>query len=144
MNFYTDIDIGSMDKSSTFEELSRIAIEIIKRMPQPLGMVSGPISHGGAGSVELNLRIFKETIQPLLDNGIFIFDQVPFEKHMRRICQNPEYYKGDSQLLNAFYLPVFESGLIRTMYFIPGWESSSGAKWEREQVIRLGMNIKDL
>ncbi len=144
MNFYTDIDVENMDKASTFEELAKIAIEIIRRMPQPLGMVSGPISHGGAGSIELNLKIFRETIQRLLDGGIIVFDQVPFEKHMRRIGQNPEYYRSDSHLLNAFYLPVFESGLIHTMYFISGWESSSGAKWEREQVIRLNINIKDL
>lgn len=129
-----------LEKATTFEELAEIALKTLEAMPQPIGMVSGPISTGGLGSKEENIEVFQKVINWLQDAGISIFDQMPFEKHMWRIIQTP-YYKKENQLLEKFYLPIFESGFVKMMYFIPGWQSSVGAKWEHERVIRLGIEI---
>lgn len=137
-------DTKDMFNAKTFEDLSKIALRIIKKMPRSVGIVSGPISNGGAGSVEKNLEIFKETIERLRRAGENVFDQMPFEEHMFRISQDKTYFKGEDQLLQKFYLPLFESGFIQTMYFIRGWQTSYGAKWEHGQAIRLSIGIRYL
>ena len=47
----------------------------------------------------------------------------------------------DHALLEEFFLPVFESGLVHTFYMLPDWESSTGASWEHVQAQRLSIDI---
>jgi hypothetical protein len=35
-------------------------------------------------------------------------------------------------ILETFYHTMFSSGRIRKVYFIHGWESSFGARWEHD------------
>src|SRR3989344_9432065 len=68
-----------------------------------------------------------------------LFRQLPFQGVMIRLGTS---WKGQGYcmpLLTEFYQPVFESGYIKTVHFIPGWEKSFGAKWEHEQCGRLGI-----
>ena len=127
-----------------FGELFYIALEIIKRMPGPIGMVSGPITSGGEGSVEKNLAIFSRTIKLLSLQGKNIFDQLPFENSMHRIMETSYYnqiQKGNDHLLETFYLPLFKSKLITAIYFMNTWQTSYGAKWEHDQALELKMEI---
>lgn len=128
-----------LEKAKTFSHLVPVAFDIIKRMPGPIGQVCGPISTGGTGSLEKNLEKMSRAINSLKVKGIIIFDQMPFQKPMRRIRNA---YKDESWrlvLLEGFYLPLFESGLVETLYFLPDWESSHGASWEHTQAKRLGI-----
>lgn len=138
--YWTPFNIFDLMESDTFEALFSVAHSILLRMPQPVAMVCGPISSGGKGSKEENLKIFKKTIKELSDKKIMIFSQMPFEEPMWRI-QKTAYYKGGYHTLEGFYLPIFESGLIKRFYFIRGWEGSFGAKWEYAQAKRLGIEI---
>ena len=94
------------------------------------GIVSGPISTGGVGNVKGNLKIFSATIHKLECLGIQLFDQVPFEKHMARIVKSSGKDYDPMKLLEGCYLPLFNSGLIGTVYLIHGWKNSFGASWE--------------
>jgi len=47
-------------------------------------------------------------------------------------------------ILEEFYLPIFKEKLIKKAWFIPGWESSQGARWEREKLAEFGAEIVDL
>lgn len=143
MNHYlTERDLRSLKRAKTFEDLLKIAFRALRRMPQPIGMVSGPISEtGGLMSVEKNIDLFSRTIRQLVDKGLDIFDQMPFEEHMWRIMGNKRYYQGHDHLLRAFYKPIFESGLIAAVHFIKGWETSFGAKWEHDLAKKLGIKI---
>lgn len=126
----------------TYYDLRDSAFEIINLMSQPIGQVCGPITWGGTRNIEINIERFKETISKLVARGDNIFNQIPFEKPMQRIKEAsrlPEKEEND-RLLNEFYLPIFESGFVKSIYFIHGWESSYGATWERKQAIRLGLN----
>ena len=76
------------------------------------------------------------------------FSQIPFEEALWRVQAllaetNPAVYpKGaGNPLLELFYRPLFESGLIGSMYFIKGWESSDGARWEHDLAVELGISI---
>ena len=137
---YLAKDIEAIDKAVTFEELCQIALVILSRLGSGVGMVCGPISTGGTGSKEKNIEIFAKHIEMLRIQGCKIFSQLPFEKVMWRIMKTP-YYNNGYQLLDKFYLPIFESGLVETLYFIPGWKGSLGTTWEHEQAKRLGLQI---
>ena len=82
----------------------------------------------------------------LINQGINIFDQAPFEEPMQRIKaeSGKSVRESNQELLDKFYLLLFQSGLITTFYFLPGWESSFGASWERRQAKELGIEIIDL
>ncbi len=128
----------------TYKDLFGVAEGVLGKMPPPVGQVCGPISTGGAGSVEKNLKRFAEAIADLRKKGIEIFDQIPFEAPMRRIMSSRELAGYDHALLNDFYLPIFESRLVHKFYFLPDWKSSFGARWEHEQGLRLGIDIEYL
>ncbi|TSC82591.1 MAG: Uncharacterized protein G01um101420_258 [Parcubacteria group bacterium Gr01-1014_20] len=133
-----------MAEARTFAELGCIAFEVLQRMdekvvPRSIGQVCGPITTGGRSSIVVNLREFSRYIELLQSKGLAIFDQVPFEKHLFRI--RGVNYQSDSTLLEDFYGPIFESGIVKILYFIPGWSSSNGAMWEHRQAVRLNLTI---
>ena len=138
--YYTKDDYIAIENAESFSDLTEIAFRIIKRMPQPISMVCGPIATGGKGNIEKNLKVFRKTIQILVNNGENIFSQIPFEGAMQRIKQNPQY-QGAMQLSEEFYLPIFKSGFIKKMNFIKGWEGSFGATWEHGLATALGIKI---
>ena len=138
--YWTPGDAQDVELAMTFEELQEIAMRIIVRMPQPLGQICGPLSSGGHGSMALNLEAMRFQIIVLRAKRKNIFSQLPFEKQMGIIKDLP-YYKGGAHLLDAFYLPIFRSGLVKTLYFMDNWRSSYGAKWEHDRAEELGIEI---
>ncbi len=110
-----------------------------------LGMVCGPISTGGLRSITANLERFALAISTLQSSGWHIFSQMPYETaphHVRDSTVGPGVY--DMKLLEEFYLPLFESGFVKRKFFIPGWQSSTGAQWERAHAVRLSIDTIDL
>lgn len=138
---WTDENHKDLLKSSTYKELLSIALDVLGRMPQPIGQVCGPISTGGAGSIEENLKAFDNTIRKLQESGHNVFNQMPFEEPMQIIKESRESEGYDDSLLEDFYLPIFESGLVHRLFFMPDWQSSYGAKWEHQQGKKLGLEI---
>ena len=141
-SLYADIDLAQIKEAQTFFEMAQIAIGVLEKMTGAVAQVCGPISTGGLGSVEANLQKFDETIVKLKNKGVNIFDQMPFEWPMQKLKEKPDFKPDD--LLLEFYLPIFESGYIKMMYFMNDWQSSYGARWERAQAKRLGIEIIDL
>lgn len=139
--YWTDEVRRAALEAKTFEELAQTALVVLKQLPKPVGQVCGPISTGGVGSIEGNLRRFQETIERLVRQGRVLFDQMPFEEHIFRVVENTWGARQNKLLLEQFYRPVFESRHVSTLYFIPGWESSEGAAWEHELGRQLQMEI---
>lgn len=142
--YWTPFNIFDLRNAETFNALFDVAHQILLRMPQPIAMVCGPISSGGLGSKEKNLEVFRNTIKTISDKGVVVFSQMPFERPMWKIQEKIEAvpcYNGGCNILESFYLPIFESGLIKKFYFIRGWETSLGATWENNQAKRLGIEI---
>lgn len=139
--FWTPEDMLEMDAAKKFEDLSQIALRIVRRMPQPVGQVCGPITTGGVGpnNKEANLAVFHHAIWWLKSyHRLNIFNQLPFEPALWRIQQGG---KDETNLLYGFYLPIFQSGLIKTMYFIFNWQTSYGAQWEHELARKLNIQV---
>ncbi len=139
--YWTQQDKLSLFSASTFSDLAIIALNVLAKMPKPISEVCGPISTGGLGSIEKNIEFFDAVIGLLMKRGLTVFDQMPFQEHIFRIVQNRWGSRQNNQLLNEFYLPIFQSGLVDQLYFMPGWETSEGATWEHEQAQSLGIEI---
>jgi len=138
-NYWKDGHYKELEKVKTFKEMLKIAFDILENMPKPITQVCGPISTGGKGSIEENLKMFPKAAEWLSRKGYNVFSQAPFESPIERVKCNYSGYPY--ALLDEFYLPVFKSKLINIFAFLPGWQSSTGAKWEHEQAEKLGIEI---
>jgi hypothetical protein len=144
--YWQENDWENLKKANSITDLFYIAEEVLKRIPKPVAQVCGPISTGGVGSLEANLNIFNQTIKDLQNKGLNIFDQMPFEEKMKEIKEkiiksNQEY---SQEIIHDFYEPLFSLGMIKTFYFIPGWESSTGANMEHDLAFKYNIEIKYL
>lgn len=136
---WTEKHFERVEKAKNFPELLSVAYEILDSMPKPVTIISGPISTGGRGSVQENLAVMARAILRREWHGDNVFDQLPFEQKFGEFASK---YDGCCMpILEDFFLPIFESGKIEKICFIPGWESSTGAKWEKEQAERLGIEM---
>ena len=145
LKYYSNEALGKIKKAKSYGELLGIArdvLEIIHHQNplKPIAMLCGPISTGGVGSRKANLAIFCRAIDRISANGLLVFSQMPFEDDMERIYKSDPALQG-LILLEQFYLPIFESGLVKLLCFLPGWEKSVGANWEHEQAKRLKIPI---
>ena len=140
--YFSNHVLEAIKRAKTFEALRDLALFVLATMPRDVGMVCGPITTGGAGSVEKNLSRFNYAINLMFVRGFNVFTQMPFKTPMQRIKENKDYYKGGNQLLETFYLALFRSCWFKTLYFLPDWKSSYGARWEHEQALALGLEIK--
>lgn len=139
--YWEEKDLLELEQAESVGAMLAIAFRVLKRMPQPIGQVCGPISTGGRGSLLENLIAFNETIVELQAQGAIIFDQMPFEEPIQRVKAGLPLDRYPTILLDEFYLPIFETGMVKKVYFMPDWESSYGARWEHEQAQRLGIEI---
>ncbi len=135
--YWTAEDYAAMEATETFGGLRKIAQRVILRMPRPIVQVCGPISTGGLGVIPDNLMIFQAYIEKLQARGENVFNQMPFERPIGRIKLSKLDHGGEKAILYDFYLPIFQSGLISKLYFMPNWYDSIGASWEYAQAIRL-------
>lgn len=131
--------INRINQAQSYTAMAQIALEILRSVEGPVAELCGPISTGGLGSVEGNLSRFDQKIRELMESGINVFNQTPFETPMQKLKEKPGFQPLD--LLEGFYLPLLESGKIAKMYFLPDWQSSFGARWEHDQAKRLGIEI---
>jgi len=140
--YWTKEDWENLEKVESVGDLYIIAQDVISSMPKPFVQVCGPIATGGLGSIDANLNAFNETIKKLQNEGLTVFDQMPFEEPMQ-ILKKKIGSKSEvvSAILTDFYYPIFESGFISTFYFMPNWQTSFGAKCEHEKVKELGIKI---
>lgn len=132
--------------ADTFEALADIAVRSLHGS-HGLSMVCGPISTGGTGNQMHNFEVFNATVRGLERRGKKVFNQVPYEYGLRKLAYQWESDGNTGYcmpILTIFYARIFESGAISEGWFIPGWQSSFGARWEREKLAREKCRIHDL
>jgi hypothetical protein len=144
LTYWTEQDWQDLKAATTFTQMYAIAARVMERMPRPLVQVCGPIATGGLGSLEANLGAFNEEIKKLQAQGLYVFDQMPFEMPMQEVKKLGNTGPHSQSLLDDFYMPIFKSGNISTAYFMPNWTTSKGATWEHGLMQELGIEIKYL
>lgn len=142
-SYWTPENFEKLAVAENLQDLLVIAIDILKRMPQPVILVCGPISTGGFGNVEANLRAFESTIHAKQKAGKSVFNQLPFEEKFAKFSQEAKmaYF---TPVLDEFFLPIIKSGYIAEMHFMKDWQSSTGARWEHTTANELGVTIHEM
>lgn len=140
--YWTEEDFENLQKAETIQNVFEIAQNVISRMPDNVAQVCGPVTSGGKGSIEENLKQFDKVIDDLQEQGVHVFDQMPYEETFQRIAYSKTSDQNHDDILSEFYEPIFRLGKITTLFFVPGWESSKGANWEYQKAQELGIEIK--
>ncbi len=145
LGYYTVERVLAIKESQDYKDLLLVALDILEDMnddfaPRPIAMLCGPISTSSKKSRRENLIVVSHAIQRVVTDGLIVFNQMPFENDMERIYKSGPELQG-VRLLEEFYLPIFRTGFISLMCFLPSWESSFGASWEHEQAKRLKIPI---
>ena len=139
---WTEEHVAALRKAQSFADLAMMAVSVLDSMPTPIGMVSGPISTGGAGSIAANLAKLNRAIGKLHEEGKNIFSALPAQDHIFRVVDATEQTwtaEFNQRLLDEFFLPLIQHGAVKTFYFLPDWQSSHGATWEHEQAPAWGI-----
>ncbi len=139
--YWTKSDLELLKLAKSIPDLRKIAFDVIYRMPLPVLQVCGPISTGGLGSIRENLMVFRRYIRAMQKDGWHVFDQMPFEPAIQRIRSGCTDRTIERSILYDFYLPLFKSGAISELVFMPSWKESIGACWEFAQGTILKMKI---
>lgn len=131
------------EKYEVLKTLAGAAIERLKELPQPVVRVCGPLtSKTSPGfSYEQNLKRFLCAQAALQDKGLTIFDY--FEGNHDESQIQPLGLPWEEVML-YYHRPIMESGWLKVAYFMPYWQESSGARFEREECSRLGITIEEL
>lgn len=137
--YWTPADFEKLKNAHSMPECLAMAMEILDRMPQPVVMVSGPISTGGKGSVEENTRAFADAIRLLRVSGKTVFNQLAFEDKFLELSRESKmaYF---TPILDDFFLPILKSGKIKQVVFMKDWQSSTGSRWEYTEAGQLGID----
>lgn len=144
--FWTAEEHTRLEKAPDLNELADVALIILERMSlsnREIVQICGPMTTGGLGSREANMARFQLAIERALQNGLFVFDQLPFQAGMIRLSAAKAAGQYDMGILEIFYRKVFESGYIGRTLFLPLWQSSTGTTWEYARVTRLGIIVED-
>lgn len=143
---YTPEHISKIEDCKDFADAVKISLNALELMPQPIVQVCGPITSGGKGSVKENIAIIKNAIKKLENEGLSVFNQTQFEKKFAKLREESGLNDDESNklVLENFYEEIFNRKLIKRFYFVPGWETSTGSRWERERAKKLGIEIVDL
>lgn len=144
MRYWSAEDLARRDQIRSFRELGHFGVDVLRKAGQPLCQVCGPISTGGFGNFETNMLVFQRTIEVLLCRGYNMFNQLPLQEVIIRLCQDWRKQNGNTNeycwpILEEVYAPLFESGCIELGCFIPNWETSEGTFWEHQKIGELGI-----
>ena len=112
------------------QELALLAektMEKLKLLAPPIVRVDGPLTTGPL-SYEENVRRFHRAEKVLIQRGLSVFTFDLGEAGIK-----DKGYTSDD-IMEFFHKPILQSGLIQYAYFLPHWQESKGATWERNYI----------
>jgi hypothetical protein len=130
----------------SLEEAGLMATEMLAELRasgKEIVQICGPMTTGGLGNLEANMARFAEAIETARQNGLLVFNQIPFQEVIIRVTNHHNGGSYEMDILEVFYRTIFESGHVSRALFLPDWESSRGATWERDVVTRCGISVEE-
>lgn len=128
------------EKHQMLSTLASAAIVRLKELPQPVVRVSGPLTSGGFGYDE-NLRRFIVAQEKLKADGKTVFDYFEGNLDERQIVPLQLPWE---EIMEHYHRPIMATKLIQTMFMMPRWQESNGAKYEHAHAIELDLQIKEI
>ncbi len=136
--WYSRQDLEDIQSASTITSLLGVALRIIRRQEArwPIDILCGPMTTGGTGDLEVNLKVFRRALDLLRQEDYRLFNQMPFQPVLARLASAlPHRHGYCGAILTEFYFPLFETaleeGYFRKAVFLPNWNTSHGARAER-------------
>lgn len=135
-------------EAKDFHDLIAVTLDALRSHPKekPLGIVLGPVSTGGLGSREKNSRALALAVEALREREHNIFNIVSLQQYLDPLIASshkPEKGAYQMDILDIFFYGIYNSKLIQEAYFLPLWETSTGARWEREHMPQFGIQIRE-
>jgi len=123
-----------------YTDLLKLAFEEIEYInPEGVSMIIAPISTGG-NRMRKNLKTLEAKVMDELSKGRKIFNQIPYlDMNIKQFAKIRQY--DTEEKFAQFFLPLLESGKIKSIIPAPGWEKSKGCQWEYHQAKRLEIEI---
>ncbi len=122
-SFWTKREYELLDKVNSFEEMADVAISVLLRMRETdrdreIVQICGPTSTGGFGNRADNMARFQLAIDRATNNGLTVFDQIPCQRAIIRICRFKDNGLYNWDILEVFYRKIFESGHVQKTLFL--------------------------
>lgn len=132
-----DILLAQINKCTSWAELVDLALSALQNLKKRGSVyhICGPMSTGGFNDRALNLKVFRNCIDIANENGLIVFNQLPFQDTFKTLGVQSLHKQP---ILEEFYRPYFKARLIDTVLFLPTWASSFGSTWERNYLQTLG------
>ncbi len=155
LDHWTPEDHRDVELSATMAHLAVPGIRMLRKLRQesPSGKVyllSGPMTTGGFGNFEQNMMLFEHAIEIARENGMCVFNQLPFQTGMIRLIGKPDNIMFDGNglpypqnILDDFYWPLFECGELTDLLLFPTWTGSNGSTQEFTKALDLGISIEE-
>ncbi|MBX9765144.1 hypothetical protein K2X83_00710 [Patescibacteria group bacterium] len=124
-----------MASIEVFKGLVGEAIEEMKQLPPPLVRIAGPLRTGGDG-YEINLQRLKTGEALLQSRGLTVFGYSG--KYAEAIKAAYDLH------FTHFHIPILKTGLISSIFFLPKWQESGGASYERKLCDELGIEAGEI
>lgn len=137
---WTEEHYAQLPLIDSLPDLGRMGIKMaahLKLQHRYVAIVCGPMTTGGLGSLDANMARHALGQQRLRKLGIVVFNQAPFQEAIIRLTDHHNSTEYDMRILEDFYRPIFLSRHITHAWFLPGWEGSKGAAWERDFLLAL-------
>lgn len=147
MDKFWGVHKEDLERASTLGYLAAVANSVLFRMEKEKGprivQICGPMSTGGLGNLKANILRFKRAIFVAEHHGLIVFDQTNLKDAVERITGYKDSGEYCVDILETLYRKIFETGFISGALFLPGWQSSVGASWERQLLIELGIPVEE-
>ena len=132
-------------RDNAIEEAFAVALDMIKEY-ENMVFISGPVSSDTASGKMKNLLAFDFALLKAKKEGHNVFNFLPFENLFSQFC---EIHAGDGNeypgkvLIERFFYPLMETGKCKSLFQLPGWQDSFGAKMEHLKAVELGLEIRE-
>jgi hypothetical protein len=142
-------DVEDLASSRDFNHIGEIVLKVLLRSTRSVTMVSGPITSGGTQCKNQNLERYRKAMKFVASQGKHVFNQLPGEQALKKRF---DHWMANRQneadycwpLLEGVYAPLFTSGRVERLAFMPNWHTSTGSKWEHDMASHYDISIEYL
>ncbi len=141
LKYFTEADLLAIENANSFKELSLPAEVVIKRMGNN---VVGLCDHFSTTDKKDNTLIFNTTTEKLIEAGVLLFNEIPFEKKILDLRNKWSLNKVGTScgpLREDFFRPLLKSGKIKTLLFLPNWELTYDSYWQNYEAMQNKISI---
>ncbi len=107
---------------TAFSELEQLKVQSANGL---VHMICGPLFCGGYGCVMKNRLLLVHATLVAEERGWTVFNPIPFQRAWINRAKNKQSETCAKMMWDKLHMPIFKSGLVKCVPFLPFWETSS-------------------